>query len=302
MNKKKLLMFGLPLLAVVLVSATLLTYFGVITGLVTVSQGLLVDGEQIPNSGDIEDNYDGFTSLENSIFVSAHELDNQADVDAILELVDACSATGSSDGCDDIDTKYYETNLRKGTLELSKKDGSWDPIPGADEKVTVTYSTDSNGKLIVSYAAVGSNDITNYILVYYKDEVFTDDGTRLLTPAKAYQLSTSNPNKAIPYSDDGNTRIDADYCSYDGYDHCKGAKLWLIPLSDLNPDGTLEWTNWRNDYYFETDMLGWDHVDGLIGNPFTVTALTDLDFVIVSDFPQMMKPAEYTITTTVDVA
>jgi len=40
----------------------------------------------------------------------------------------------------------------------------------------------------------------------------------------------------------------------------------------------------------------------LIGNPFTVTALTDLDFVIVSDFPQMMKPAEYTITTTVDVA
>ncbi|KKN35381.1 hypothetical protein LCGC14_0784080 [marine sediment metagenome] len=50
MNKKKFLMFGLPILALVLVSAALLTYFGQVQRDVTVDQAIVFTGD---NAADV---------------------------------------------------------------------------------------------------------------------------------------------------------------------------------------------------------------------------------------------------------
>ena len=88
--KKKVNVFGkgvpvfvIVLLGLAIVSAALLPYFGKITGLVTVSQGLLVDGLSVQTgSGNIQDSYDSFTSLQNPTYVLPHELENHASVQA----------------------------------------------------------------------------------------------------------------------------------------------------------------------------------------------------------------------------
>ena len=68
--KKKVNVFGksVPVLAIfilglALASAALLPYFGRITGNAVVSQGLLVDGMSMPESGNIAENFPPFTSL-----------------------------------------------------------------------------------------------------------------------------------------------------------------------------------------------------------------------------------------------
>lgn len=297
---KKISVFVIALFAVAIVSAALLSYFGVITGNVIVSQGLLVDGKSMPDSETIS--YSATTtSLEDPVIVSVHYLENQANVDAEVGLDYTCDTLDALNDCDGITTKYYETNLRKGTLELSRKDGSWIPIGSS---ITVTYYTDvETGKFVVDSIV----DLpTDYTLVYYVDEEFTDDGTRLLTPAKAYKIDGSF---AIPYADDGNIKGAVNYCSNpipDNYDHCKGAKLWIIPELELNPDNTLKWSSgWQSNYYFETDLLGWDEYDtdadgsDELSGSFIVPAETQLDFVIVSEFEKMMTPDTYILTTRV---
>jgi len=287
-KNKKLLTFGIiGLFAMVLVSAGLLTYYGQVQQNVNVEQGLAVDGNSWNEPITFE--YDT-TSLENSIFVSAHTLENTATVNAIVDLSDVCTGVGS---CDDITTTYYsETNLRSGTLELSKKDSNWLPI---GTKVSIEYSTDEDGNFIIENP---ENIPTDYILVYYKDEEFADDPTRMGTPAKAYEV---NGDFAIPSKDEGNTKTDVDYCiTIDNYEHCKGAKLWLVPEVEYNPiDNTLAWaTGWKDNYYFETDLLGWNE-DNLLTNPITILAGEVRDFIIVTEFPVGVIPGSYTITTSV---
>lgn len=299
---KKVSVFAIALMSLALVSAALLGYFGIITGNVTVSQGLFVDGLPWDEADDIS--YSATTtSLENPVILSVHYLDNKADIDAEVNFDYHCSAT--VENCDGITTKYYKTNLRDGSLVLSHKDGNWNPISGTD--ITVVYHTDvTNGIFVVDSITTLPG---NYLLVYYMDKEFSDDGTRLITPAKAYVI---NSNFAIPYADDGNLKGSVNYCENsvgDDYDHCKGAKLWIIPESEINPDNTLKWSaGWRNSYYFENDLLGWDEYDtdgddsDELGSSFIVPANSKLDFVIVSEFQKMMKPAIYTMTTEVKAA
>lgn len=287
---KSIPLFVMVLLLAGLGSAALLKYYGTITGTVTVSQGLLVDGK----SYDVPIQYShATTSIEDPTFVSVHYLENKAGVDAEVNLDMLCTSLG---GCVGITTKYYETNLRSGTLVLSKKNLDWTIITG-DTDVVVTYHTNvETGKFIVD----GITGLpTGYTLVYYADKKFANDGTRLVTPGQAYQLAIGGDGIAIPYSSDGNLKYAADYCAKDGYQHCRGMKLWAIRTADyIDASKTITWNaNWQSDYYFETDLLGWTNT--ALTNPVTVSAGTKLDFVIVSDFPMGMVPGTYTITTSV---
>lgn len=295
---KSVPVFVLVILGLAVVTAALLPYFGKITGLVTVSQGLLVDGKSMPESGLISYSVNT-TSLEDPVIASVHYLDNNANVDAVVNLSKIC-LVGTA-GCDANEpaVNYYKTNLKNGTLTLSKKNATWHPIGTETDKVKVTYSTN------VATGATKVDLITglpsNYSLVYYADKEFTDNGVRLVTPGQAYVLTTGS---VIPISsDDGNLKSGANYCSYDGYAHCRGIKLWAIRTVDLPSGNTITWNvDWQSAYYFETDLLGWNQNTEELTTPVTVSAGQELDFVIVSDFPKMMKPGMYNITTTVNVA
>ncbi len=47
-------------------------------------------------------------------------------------------------------------------------------------------------------------------------------------------------------------------------------------------------------------MLGWNHNDGEIPTPLEVSGNSMVDFVVVSDFPVLMKPDTYTLITSVN--
>jgi len=106
--KKKVNVFGksVPVFLIALiavtgfVSAALLTYFGVITGSVTVSQGLFLD--DLPwNSDDASLKYsEAFTSLEAKTASSGlHYLKNTAGVATEVKLVTTCKDASAGD-CD----------------------------------------------------------------------------------------------------------------------------------------------------------------------------------------------------------
>ena len=293
MNKKILYGLIVPMLAILIIGVTAVTlsYFGVFSNTVIVNQGLTLDG----NDWDEEINKaHSMNSLQNLVFISGHQLENTADVDVEVNLDYTCLADETAD-CDGIITKYYETNLYEGTLTLSKKNSGWDEIT-IDNDVIITYST-NNGDIVID-SITSDDDLIDYTLIYYADENFDDDGVRLETPGQAYILGIGS---IIPISaDDGNLKADADYCVIDGYDHCKGIKLWLIRTADLDTN-TITWNaNWQSDYYFETDMLGWNHNDGEIPTPLEVSGNSMVDFVVVSDFPVLMKPDTYTLITSVN--
>ena len=283
----------LGLLMIGLGAAALISHFGLIQQNITVGQGLILD------DGSWNDDIvltSTTTSVNNDVFVSAHNLRNEADVDAVVNLTMDCIGAGS---CPEITTTYYnETNLRSGTLTLSRKNSSWDSVTPKDE-VDIEYHTDSDGNFVWDNEADVKADYQGYILVYYKDEEFANDPERMGTPAKAYEINGSE-SFAIPFKNDGNTKSDVDYCAVDGNDHCKGAKLWLILETEYNEvENTLYWSgSWQSDTYFETDLLGWNDLD-ILSNPITIPAGKEMDFVIVTEFPVGTIPGVYNITTSV---
>ena len=59
----------------------------------------------------------------------------------------------------------------------------------------------------------------------------------------------------LPQSDDAN--LNADYSQApDFYVHKTGAKLWLVPKTDIGDGKTLNWANWNN-YLYETDLISY---------------------------------------------
>ena len=291
MKIEKKYMFGFLAFALVaMVSAGLVNYYGSVEQNVNVIQGLTIDGQ--PWDTVISEDM-ATTSFQNSVFMSVHYLDNDASIDASVTMDTSCSGTNS---CTEIVTTHYPTNLRSGELILSQKNIEWNEA--GTNKITVSYSTDVNtGVMRVTDIAWG--DVTDYTLIYYADEEFNDKGERLATPGQAYELVKGG---IIPISsDDGNLKSGADYCTSDSYDHCKGIKIWAIDDA-VSEDNIIAWSSdWQSTYYFETDMLGWNHDNGLIG-AFDVSSNSELDFVIVSDFPIGVKSGDYTLTTTTNLA
>jgi len=106
----------------------------------------------------------------------------------------------------------------------------------------------------------------DYVLIYYADQPdrFTIWGgaPALLLgtlPAGQTVLEGSVDTGDLPSDIDWNKNPNPDYCDcnngHDDYEHCYGAKIWLIPLSDYNGvDKVLK--NWNpQNYLFETDLI-----------------------------------------------
>ena len=304
---KSVPVFAIAILGMAFVTAALLPYFGKITGMVTATQGLLVDGKTYESAITETWNGNSFTSLEAKTFVGVHYLDNDASVNAKVNLSRNCT----TNNCEpDVTTGYYLTNLRSGTLTLDNKNSStWVRIN--DTMIgTVDYTYDGS-TFGYTLSATGLEPTTNYVLIYYADKqdrfvnwggdnpgallgTFTTNSSGVISSA------TGSVSVTLPGPSDWNAGTEADYCnSSDSYLHCKGAKIWLVPVSDYNSTNK-KLTAWNpNKYLFETDLLGWNHITGVLTNPVTVPAGTELDFVIVNNFPQMLVPDTYTLETKV---
>lgn len=242
-NKKKLMLFGLPILCLALVAAVL-TYYGVFTVTLSVNQPIEVVGPleqsfdcgvgEICTGASIRINNDGNKDLD--VFIS-NDFDNE-----------------------DITLSYV------GKLILSSKDPTTWEINPDGEQASLTYTVVGDKfeytltTLGISSGLEGNED---YVLIYYADQPdrFVNWGGAPafelgILPDGENTLSGSVNVINLPFDTDWNGGSEADYTqSPDFYAHAKGAKIWLIPVSDYN--GVNEVLSaWNpSKYLFETDLI-----------------------------------------------
>ncbi len=220
---KKIMIFGiLGLFALALVSAAI--WYGQSTDTLTINQPISYDGNGVATPCDA-----GQTCLGGKI--TTH---NSADYPIVV--------TATTNWNTDVETRYV------GILELTTKDTiAWTPT---SRKVDVTYTL--VGEEFEAEVALESEEVLVYAM---------DKDSRFVNYASVILVDDINGD--LPYSSDWNADADPDYClnhnTFDSYEHCNGAKLWVVKESDLGtPDSEgvypLSWAN-MNLYLYETDLI-----------------------------------------------
>lgn len=331
--KKKVNIFGksvsvfvVAIIAMGLVSAALLTYYGVITGSVVAAQSVLVDGKNYQE--EIMEDKIPEEAPGGEMFCFKHYLKNDASVETTVYLENDCSAKkleGGSMSCEGAD-KYHYVMPEEVTLNLcSKETSTWT----CNNQMTATLTFDPvNPHFVGTLITSGLNPKTEYALIYYADKPgrFVDWGGD--NPGKVivtFQGSETNgvnfsinTNLGMNLPSEPDANID-EYCyavsgtgeiTGDNYNHCHGAKLWIVPTGDLTGD---KLTNWNpSSYLFETDLIVYFdcNIKKLTSNyPIDeyaeVATSVDLEsgeekpFFNCYDFAINIRPGTYTFTTKV---
>ncbi|MDZ7798155.1 MAG: hypothetical protein U5L76_00895 [Patescibacteria group bacterium] len=164
---------------------------------------------------------------------------------------------------------YTKTTDLNKELILENKDSNWDIVP--DTTQARLYYNDYAEKFNYKLKASGLEINQTYALIYYADqqERFDNWGgdnpgaliTEVIANEKGNITETGHKDLGmnLPEDSDWNNSEDADYCNYhngyDDYDHCNGAKIWLVPSDDYNETDN-QLTSWNPDnYLFETDLI-----------------------------------------------
>lgn len=344
---KEISVFALVMVAMVtFASAALLPYFGLITGLVTVEQGLTVDGE----SWDTLIEYsESLTSLDAKMITSGHYLDNQADVDATVYLNTEC--TGGGDDCASvpISTDTIGLSTTWSTISDAFADASMagDVVTLIADKFSSDDWSSSEARITILGSDVGVTTLNDLVNMSWDVglgagyaphvDVFLDfDNDGLADDVLVFEhakLSDADCDNKIIYPV-GN------YNTFDG----KGiindaAKAWLgsgLPGGCTTPKFVENWwtlSEWKAGngpsgisgstkvLRIEIEVDGWGQFPGTTGssadisnivvngvsktietlsNPVIVGGNSGLAFYVNSDFPKMLVPGTYTITTVVD--
>jgi hypothetical protein len=150
------------------------------------------------------------------------------------------------------------------TLRLENKDANW-AIMGTDGiYADLTFDTVSptfSGTLTTYGLSTGT-----YALIYYADKenryvnwggnnpgaiikTFTDNVVNLAIDVDLGMNLPTSPDKNIDLYN---------YCGTpDNYVHCHGAKIWIVPTTDLTSSTSLPVINWNHhaNWLFETDLI-----------------------------------------------
>ncbi len=317
-------LFVIVLLGVGLVSAALITSWGTITGLVTVDQGLKLDGQNWDYATIVAGVT--MTSLEEKTVSSGeHTLANSATVDATVTLDTACTDTGS-DGCS-------EPTLVTTTEYLLDAPGS---VPDGNEDTIYIRASDVgivdlDDLLSMSWEIYTVEGYPAHVDIILADDI--DGNTVNIDSITAEMAVDQNMGILAIAADLPNAWVKTfELDSADGHDSIGDSTIfWVTRLgagtSDA-PYGTLgslkagtALANPGGDVVVSisgtTKVLGFEiEVDNWIaaGNSdlrnikinndvvekITVKANDDLDFTIETYFPKMMLPDVYTLITTVN--
>ena len=313
--KKKVNVFGkgipvfvIVLLGLTLVSAALLPYFAQITGLVTLNQGLTVDG----NNWDVPIEYSEpvFTSLEaKTVSSDVHTLENTADVATEVKLITTCVETGTSDGCDDVTTTpVFElsidgvSNIDGDATDqdrvVAKANGiDIDTITTLDFEYMLTETTNGNSPyFVLVFDTTGNGEADNWVVSWQ------DQGMEANT-----WLTHGN---GLNYHNTGACTQQTP-CDWAGLKVVLGSanllqvKVMIGYWGDYTPTTALVKNIKVNGVNVvdngliirqkDTEDHYWTEDDTEYGERI-------VDFSIETYFPQMMKPDTYTITTEVVLA
>jgi len=283
--KSKLFLFAiLPVFALGLVFAGVMAYYGQVKTTVNVEQPIVftVNGAVFTGQQATEDvNCD---AGETCIGPNPYRITNNGEFDKEISLV----TSGNTNG---VDVEFV------GKLELTTKNTCNDPEnpicwqPTEDKEATVIYTL--VGEDFNTEVELESGEVLVYALDH--DDRFTN---------YASVIKVEDIDSDLPLSSDWNADADPDYCDlnngFDSYEHCNGAKLWIVKESDLGEavDGVypLSWAN-MNEYLYETDLIRYfNNADGEI----VVPAGSFVEFYPQFSVDEMATDGNYVIYTTVD--
>ena len=272
---KEFSVFAIVAVAMIgLVSAALVPFYGMITGMVTVSQSVTLDGLECTDDAVCTQgwNWEGSTIAGNSVSDCNHIVKNNADVPATIDLVLGCT-----EDCEGVTTGVY------GTLEFAKKD--------LDTGVVSTTKTDE-----IEYTIVGDEFVARDIPVGYKLIYYPDMGEFTINVANILVYG-EDTFPSLPVAED----MGDDYCNIEILDGgakanpnakiCDGAKLWLVEDSYVSDLELGVWT--PEKILFETDLIVYS-VDSV---RMTLQPKAEFDFCVDSEFVINLRPDDYTITT-----
>jgi hypothetical protein len=170
-------------------------------------------------------------------------------------------------GCD----LWVEVTGISQALILENKTADWGIIGGDNTQGILSYNA-SGETFDYNFTAQGLVD-GEYALIYYADYedrynqwggdnpgavigIGTTDGSGNLVMSGSPDLGIDLPDPQDANSDISNHN----YCGApDNYAHCTGAKIWLVPTSDLTGGNVLPLTAWNpSSYLFETDLITYD--------------------------------------------
>lgn len=179
---------------------------------------------------------------------------------------------GTDYGCD-LWIEVTDISRFDDSLLLENKDyaGDWHVI---DDQTYGVLSYNASGDEF-NYRFTAQNLVlpdVQYALIYYADKQDRFDhwggdtigkviGTFIASDGSIDSgIMSTDLNTDLPHPDDWNAIADPDYCDghngFDDYDTCTGAKIWLVPTSDLTGDDSLPLDAWNpGNYLFETDLI-----------------------------------------------
>lgn len=307
-------------------SAALLAYFGRITTTANITeQAVKLLGNPTHEIPEAAPGGERFCYL--------HKLQNNASVDIDVGFGTTCTKDSTGENtyplCAGVITTMYSVP-ETTTLELCPKvideTGHW--ICGGSATATLTFDP-VNPTFKGTLKTTGLNTGT-YALIYYADfnPRFStwggDNPGGVITTFTDVQSNgvggltiDVNLGMNLPISPDWNINPIPDYCDwrngFDDYDHCKGAKLWIVPTSDLTNGIELPVINWNNhaNWLFEKDLIVYSDcdlepenfaVDMKTGTLVTTLITKSRDvtpMLICYDFDTKVAPGNYEITTSI---
>jgi len=256
MKKVKILGKSIPILVLVLlglgvVSAALLPFFGKIVTTANVEQAVTLIGSTEHTIPELAPGGEEFCYL--------HKIKNDASVDIEVGF----ETTPLYEG---VTTGIYEVPETTILGLCSKNTNDWQ----CNNDMTATLEFDTVNPTFKGTLTTTGLANVDYALIYYPDKEdrfdpnkWNGDGGKV--------IATWNGNAAglvidvdlgmnLPNTGDWNINPSPDYClnhnGFDSYAHCKGAKLWIVPVSDLTGDNNLPLDAWNpTTYLFETDLV-----------------------------------------------
>jgi len=320
MKKKNIIVTVLlAVLAVSLVSAAVLNYYGRVFTTVEVEQSIELMGPEgwmtcAPGYEDCTMSDEVWEAAPGGErFCFKHQMRNRMSIEGTVNFETFYSPDGEG-----IDTAYLDIPATT-TLVLENKDSEWAVIEDAIQ-ATLTYDT-VNPTFDYGLEVTGLAAETEYVLIYYADAdprfdswggdnpgalvaTFTTDVSGAASEVGSVDLGLNLPDGADWNADPS----DANYCDSDGYEHCNGAKFWVVPSADYDGTAVINWN--PESFLFETDLgiyfdcdLGVPYYLTYMGFTEDITAGTTLDsgeeqdFLICHDFVQNILPGTYEIET-----
>ena len=242
---------------VITASAGLLSYYGKVTTTMTAEQSVVISDGSGWQNWDEPVTRDLGNVVHCTDYTYKLWIRNRACVAATATFTDDPNPTDTG-----ITINHYIFGDDQ-LIELRQKDTAWNVINEKTIGADITFNTcGTTFDYSIDYWGIDGD----YSLVYYLDHyprfedwghVYVIDNLQLTGTAS----TTGNINiPTIPFVDDWNAGPDADYGTGtgDNYDHIKGAKLWIVPTSNLVVSTPLQETTlnaWTHaEYLFETDL------------------------------------------------